>query len=202
MINDGNSPLRIISPSNTRWLSRYNALVRIHEQYLELTTHFSLAKEKERCYTARVLHAMYQDEQNRIFIVFLKPLLSEFQRVNLLFQHTHADQFRLFEELQGLILSLLRRILGSSAVSLMVNMDFEINYLPPDQVDYGHEFLIELAKSKLSDTQKSEIKIRCFAFLKAAAKAVLKRMPPALDSLLKLKFLSPVICLSQFRPLI
>jgi hypothetical protein len=82
----------------------------------------------------------------------------------------------------------------------MVNMDFEINHLPPDQVDYGHEFLIELGKSKLSDTQKSKIKILCFAFLKAVVKAVLKRMPPALDLLLQLKFLSPVICLSQFLP--
>jgi hypothetical protein len=41
-------------------------------------------------------------------------------------------------------------------------MDFEINYLSPNQVDYGHEFLIELSKSKLSDTPKSEIKNTVF----------------------------------------
>jgi len=98
--------------------------------------------------------------------VFLKPLLSEFQRANLLFQHNHADQFRLFEELRGLMLSLLRRILRSSAVSVTVNMDFEINCLAPDQVDYGHEFQIHLAKSKLLYALKSDIKIRCLVFLK------------------------------------
>ena len=42
----------------------------------------------------------------------------------------------------------------------------------------------------------------CFGlkFLTAAARAVLKRLPPALDSPLKLKVLSPTICLLQLLP--
>ena len=200
LINDGNTPLKMIAPSNTRWLSRYRAVVRILEQYSELSAHFRLAKEKERCYTARILHDMYLDERNKAYIVFLKPLLAEFQRINLLFQHTNVDHFRLFQELKEFVLSLLQRILHTSAVSLTVNMDFEIYYLPTAQVDYGYEFNLELERSKLTSHQKEEVKLRCLKFLKTAARAVLKRLPPALDSLLKLKVLSPTICLSQLRP--
>jgi len=40
LINDGNTPLKMIAPSNTRWLSRYRAVVCILEQYSELSAHF------------------------------------------------------------------------------------------------------------------------------------------------------------------
>ena len=84
-------------------------------------------------------------------------------------------------------------------MSLAVNMDFEIYYLPTAQVDYGYEFNLELERSKLTSHQKEEVKLRCLKFLKTAARAVLKRLPQALDSLLKLKVLSPTICLLQLR---
>lgn len=200
LINHGNSPLKIVAPSSSRWLSRYTAVCRVDEQYLELTTHFRIAKEKERCYTARTLHEMYSDKRNRLYIVFLKPLLADFQRVNILFQHLNADQFRLFQELKDLVMCILRRILRPSAVSLNVNLEFLIYYLPVDQVDFGHLFLSELSEADLPSEMKEEIKLRCHGFLKTAARSVLKRLPLAIDSLLKLRILSPTICLSQTRP--
>ena len=82
-------------------------------------------------------------------------------------------------------------------MSVTVNIDFEINYLPPYQVDYGHDFLIELANSKLSEAQKNEVKIQRFVFLKNAAKAVLKQIPPAPDLLFEFILISSAIYLFQ-----
>ena len=84
-----------------------------------------------------------------------------------------------------------------SAVSLTVTMDFETYYLPTAQVHCGYEFLLKLERSNLTSHQKEEVKLRCLKFLKEAAKAVLKRLPPAPDFLLKLKVLFPIICLLQ-----
>jgi len=100
--------------------------------------------------------------------MFLKPFLTEFQWADLLFQYKHADQFYIFKELLGFMLNLLRRILHFSVVSVMVNIDLEIKYLPPDKLDNGLKFLIELVKSQLSDAEKSKIKMRFLVFLKAA----------------------------------
>ena len=58
---------------------------------------------------------------------------------------------------------------------------------------------MELERSNLTSHQKEEVKLHCLKFLKEAARAVLKRLPPALDSLLKLKVLFPTICLLQLR---
>lgn len=57
-INDGKNPLKIVQSSQTRWLSIESAVSRIYNQWLELKTHFSIAKLDEKCYTAEVLQKL------------------------------------------------------------------------------------------------------------------------------------------------
>ena len=123
-----NPPLRNIYPSNARWLSQGTPLVRIHEQYLQLTTRFSLVKEKERCSTARMLHAMHQDEKTGFSLC---SCWLNFKGSTCC-SSTHTLTNFAFLKSCRVWCSLLRRILHSSAVSTRINMDFEINYLPPD----------------------------------------------------------------------
>jgi hypothetical protein len=143
---------------------------------------------------------MHIDKGNRLYIIFLKPLLADFQRVNILFQHSKADQFRLFDELKYFVICISCRIPQPSAVSLNVNLDFWIYYLPLDQAYFGRFFISQLSQVDLPIEANEEIKVRCHSFLKVAARSVLKRFPLAFESLLKLRILSPRICFSQAGP--
>ncbi|XP_068227734.1 uncharacterized protein [Palaemon carinicauda] len=75
LINDGHEPLKIVQASQTRWLSIASAVHRLCDQWLELKTNFSLTKSSERCYTSEMLHALYCDELNHAYLVFLKSVL-------------------------------------------------------------------------------------------------------------------------------
>ena len=82
LINDGHEPLKIVQACQTRWLSIASAVQRLCDQWLELKTHFSLTRTSEKCYNSEMLHAMYSDEFNHAYMLFLKSVLSEVQRVN------------------------------------------------------------------------------------------------------------------------
>lgn len=44
-----------------------------------------MCKDKYRCYDAEILSEMYRDPVNKLYLVFLSPVLHEFSRVNKLF---------------------------------------------------------------------------------------------------------------------
>uniref|UniRef100_H3AI43 DUF4371 domain-containing protein n=1 Tax=Latimeria chalumnae TaxID=7897 RepID=H3AI43_LATCH len=189
---DGKTPVAFVQPSLTRWLSCSAAIARILDSWIEIRTHFQIAGSREHCYMARTLSEMYGDEMNRLYLLYLKPVLSEFQHMNLLFQQTEADYFSLLKELKAFAFSLLKRILHPLHVKLDVNLDFVSIYLPLDKVDFGFEFL-----SNLDFDSKATLKERCLNFLRVAVAEVLKRFPPALSVLHKIKHLSTALCLNQ-----
>ena len=80
VMNCGNEPLRIPQMSNTHWISIEPAVSHILNQYNELKLHFDLSKQKEKCYTAQMLSAMYNDPQNLLYLSYLKPILVEIQK--------------------------------------------------------------------------------------------------------------------------
>ena len=91
-------------------------------------------------YAARELDGMYGDPSNELYLTFLKPILCDFERVNLLFQQESADQSRLFHELENFTLLMLRRVLCPEYVKLAVDWNFSSNLLPLERVDFGYEF--------------------------------------------------------------
>lgn len=83
--NQGEIPLTLIQMSGTRWLSIHYCCSRILPQWGELKLHF-LQKHQQRCYDAEILHQMYSDPINKLYILFLMPFLRESNRINKLFQ--------------------------------------------------------------------------------------------------------------------
>jgi hypothetical protein len=63
-------PLKILSPSNTRWLILSECIERILLQYDALKAHFDVAYQNEHCYGAKSLREMFKDERNRLFLLF------------------------------------------------------------------------------------------------------------------------------------
>ena len=99
LINDGKEPLQLVSLSATRWLARGASVKRILEQWCSLKTHFQMASSTCDKYAAGELAGMYRDPSNELYLTFLKPILCDFERVNL-FQQESADQAVFFMSLK------------------------------------------------------------------------------------------------------
>ncbi|XDV39300.1 hypothetical protein PO909_008556 [Leuciscus waleckii] len=108
---NGGSPLKLLSPSVTRWLATADCIDRILDQEEELTLHFTLAANAEHCYAARLLSEMYKDKTNSLYLHFLRPLLFEIKTVNKNFQLETGDILAVFRDLNRLYMSTMRRMI-------------------------------------------------------------------------------------------
>jgi len=58
-----------------------------------------MTRLSEKCYSAEILYNMYCDETNMLYLLFLKPILSEIQVVNKAFQSEKNDHVKLLNDL-------------------------------------------------------------------------------------------------------
>ncbi|MGH0185287.1 UNVERIFIED_CONTAM: hypothetical protein FKN15_017618 [Acipenser sinensis] len=153
-INAGEAPLKILQLSDTRWLAISQCVDRVLSQYEELKLHFQLTKDTERNYNAELLYQMYSDRVNRMYLVFLQPLVTEVNRINKLFQLDSANPAKLLADLMTFYRSLIQRIMKPHDFPTWSSvMDFDItsdrNSLPLSAVDFGIKFQLELSESKI-----------------------------------------------------
>ena len=109
-INEDKLPLKMIMCSTTRWLSIAKAISRIYDQWHELKLHFEIFRTNERCYNAELLYTMFCDDQNFVYLSFLKPILDEVTRTNKLFESVKCDPVKLMIDLNQLINSLCSKV--------------------------------------------------------------------------------------------
>uniref|UniRef100_A0A1A7ZYI7 Uncharacterized protein n=1 Tax=Nothobranchius furzeri TaxID=105023 RepID=A0A1A7ZYI7_NOTFU len=114
-INCGERPLAITRVCATRWLSIEPAVSRLLSQWEELKLHFSLTKTSEHCYMADVLHSMYADPQNLLYLTYLKSILGEVQAAVKAFEGEQTDPLKLLDCLILLIKSVCSRVLHPGA---------------------------------------------------------------------------------------
>lgn len=111
--NNDKKMLALIQLSDTRWLAWGDAVIRVLDQWLELKSHFKMvaARKDNRCYTARQLAMIYEDPTSQLYLTFLKSILHDVNEVNVLFQSSNQDIYKLYEALWTLILSVSSRII-------------------------------------------------------------------------------------------
>ncbi|KAH6938666.1 hypothetical protein HPB50_011680 [Hyalomma asiaticum] len=76
---DGEEPLVIPRVCDTRWISLELAVVRVLDQWDMLLKHFEQARSMERCYTTELLYHIYSDLLNKLYLLYLRPILREVQ---------------------------------------------------------------------------------------------------------------------------
>ena len=126
-INDGECPLKLVTPSSTRWLVIADCIERILDQKDALKIHFNLVSNAEHCYSARLLKEMYSDQSNTLYMHFLRPILTEIRTVNKYFQLETGDTLGVFKDLQRLYISTLKRVIKPSV--LCMNTDSHLREL-------------------------------------------------------------------------
>lgn len=161
---EGTAPPRLISPSDTRWLVLAECIEKILGQYDALKAHFSIAYNREKCYQAKVLAEMYNDEKNFLYLLMIFPVLKELHRLTKLFQANSPDNFQIYVELETAFQSLGQRLLkpailrdNSTENLAELNIESEFCLLEPQSVDLGSAFFKRLQNSKLSSSDRTRL---------------------------------------------
>ncbi|KAF0707366.1 Reverse transcriptase domain-containing protein, partial [Aphis craccivora] len=168
VMNDDHEPLKIVQACNTRWLSIESAVVRIIDQWHELKCHFDMKK-------------------NLVFLLFLRPLLSDLQRVNKLFESNSVDPTKLVNELVTLICSIGKLFVIPTFNFNPITKDFS-NFLNPNPyLSYGFEKKVEeLRNLKLfTNLDEKNLRSRCISFATVLVKQLQKWIPENLGILQK-----------------
>ncbi|KYN09966.1 hypothetical protein ALC57_17904 [Trachymyrmex cornetzi] len=186
-INNSKEPLKITKVCDTRWLSIEIAVSRILDQWSELKTHFSIARNSEKCYIASTLYEMYKDNINYLYLLFLKPVLSELQILNKSFQSNTNDPTKLLNDLVMVIYSLKNKVIFD-----IITTDFD-NYI--DRTCYlGYRFenqIMEYKKDKTLDEKvEKNIRLRCTDFIVSLIKELKQRLPENYKILKKIDLFS------------
>jgi hypothetical protein len=199
LINEGENPLKITQSCATRWLSIETAVSRIFNQWLELKTHFGIAREKEKCYTAQILYDMYNDDSNYAYLCFLKPILADVQRVNKAFESNNADSTKLFDDLTKLLEGLVQKLttpntkfkLFKDEIDSFVN---RYSYL-------GYLFEHKMQEMKAAGFREDQIlRNKCIDFLIKLIKEITNRLPDNIDLLRQMSTFSVDSTLKVIKP--
>lgn len=191
LINDDHDPLKIVQSCQTRWLSIATAVERIHNQWLELKTHFGIARTSEKCFTAEMLYSMFKDEINLAYIKFLLPVLKDIQRVNKSFESNDADSTKLLSDLIMLIKSLIRKIVLPTKEIDPVEGNFEDAIDPKPYLGYDFEKEVEALQEKgFSKQDEMALRGRCTKFLTILVHQIRQRLPSNINTLEKISLLS------------
>jgi len=207
--NDAQKFRQMIQLSRTRWLAFYDVVKRLLEQWIELKTHFRIACDAEKCYTARTIRDMLEDDCNRLYLVFLKPILFEIQHLNTSFQSEKIDAGSLYTEITLTFLSFATRILKPIFLRTTAHMslvqqvidavDNDLAFLSLTKMDFGQQFKEEIERSQISAENKFQVQQRCFNFLKRLLREMAQRLPANFEIFTKVELLSPSHCTSQVR---
>ncbi|XP_039968257.1 uncharacterized protein LOC120780053 [Bactrocera tryoni] len=157
-------PLKLVRACDTRWLSIESAVNRIESQWLELKTHFEVAEAVESCHQANILKKLYT-EKNLLYLKFLKPLLSDVQKVNKMFESNNADPTLLQSELYVLLKNLSYQIVLKSDIFYPFNSRLEDFFVPTPYFNYNFEAFLKSKKDVINSEEENEIRVTCRKFI-------------------------------------
>lgn len=202
-LNDKKTFHNFVQLSSTRWLARFNAVNTIVEQWVELKTHFNMIQNIEKCYTARLLNEMLNDNDNILILTIIRPILFEVNKVNLTFQRNDVDIGVAYTDIERLINFLGSKIFKSQFVIMkninvyIENLDNPLAYIEPRNADFGIEYQRALNSYPTTEIKKKILESKCFAYIQKLLKELIKRLPEHLNLFTKITKFSPNICLNQ-----
>ncbi|KAF7998487.1 hypothetical protein HCN44_010895 [Aphidius gifuensis] len=194
-----------IKIADTRWLSYGAAVKRVMEQWHELKLHFKLIASKEGD-KANLIYTKMKDDSNRLYLVFLNPILDQMNSLNIKFQSDKFDVGSAYTDMATTFMSLASRILKplfmtQASISqnllsqVMAAVTNPLAYLSIDNINYGTEFSQELQKSSLSSEVMKRLKKDCCNYLIRLLYEMKNRLPENMEKFEKFKLLKPKECL-------
>lgn len=150
LINTGVDSIKyrkLVQLSDTRWLAYGAAVKRVIEQWIELKYHFSIIATAENEKKAKNIYLEMCDDRNRLFLIFINPIINDINGLNLDFQCDTVDAGSLYDKMLLTFLSLCAKIFKPAVLKTIQNMknindvdslfDDQNSLLPLNAVDFG-----------------------------------------------------------------
>lgn len=190
-INDGIEPYKLVRACDTRWLSIETAVKRIAGQWIELKTHFGITSRKEKCHKAKILYNLYTDA-NMAYLIFLKPVLHEVQKLNKSFESNTADPTKLFSDLKTLLYTYCSQVVLYSEEFDPLLSPLTPFLIPTPYFSYDFEEYIKLKlnEGSINDEMQKIIRKNCQLFVIELVNQLRQRLPDNMNSLEKINFFS------------
>jgi hypothetical protein len=191
-INMNHKPKKIVRACHTRWLSIDTAVDRIVTQCLELKTHFAIARTRDHCLIAEILHGAYEDDTNYAYLVFLRYILRDLQRVNKMFESNSTNHMKLLDELVILISGLVKIICVPRSGADPLTMSISQNLLCKPYLGLDLEsFVAESVKhQRIGPSAEKILRERCIDFLTKLIHELRNRLPANINLIRKISTLS------------
>ncbi|XP_066600739.1 SCAN domain-containing protein 3-like [Prorops nasuta] len=209
-LNEDRNFKQFIQLSRTRWLSRYNVVKRLLENWLELKTFFKIVEVDEKCYKAKMINNILNDEKVYVYYQLILPFLEDTNNLNLYFQNDDCDvgnaYNKLFELIQLLAKRLIKPIFLNDIVistesnilkSIKKAVDNETSYMSVEYADLGYNSQKLINDLNCENDEKLQIKQRFFNFMIKLLKEFLDRMPANIEIYKNIKLLNPRYCLNK-----
>ena len=194
-------PLKILQIAGTRWISIEPVCERVLNQWEALTEYFREAAVTEKCYTAQTLYNMYKDNNNKLFLIFLRPILRECNKLNKVLQSRSADPTKLLQDLTTLIRTLAEIVVLKGCREDLLSVNIK-NFLHPEPyLGSAFEERVRILRTSGVMNVDTEMGIRkiCVKFIVRLVSELQSRLPKNVEVLRKMSSIAPENCLRRIK---
>ncbi|KAG0437064.1 hypothetical protein HPB47_017618 [Ixodes persulcatus] len=148
LMNDGDELLKILQAWRTQRLSLEIAVSRIVDQWTESKTHFEMARRPEKCDAAEALYGMYENQINLEYLLVLRPILTDVQKVTMALEAKDVDQTKLLKDIITLLSSLVHKVVIPTEQMDVLTSRLEDDLNPRPYLGYLFETYVDNMKEK------------------------------------------------------
>ncbi|KAB0793694.1 hypothetical protein PPYR_13314 [Photinus pyralis] len=184
------SPVKMLHPSSTRWLSLESVVTRLLTQYGALTLYFTdKASSKKDQAAFSILHLLQQPE-TKLYLEFLAYALPFFNKLNTLMQSEQPQIHTIYKEVSNTIKTIMECFIKDSIMSKL-NV-YEIDFQNPRNFQNIEEMYFgAVINSSANSETLLQIKKQCLQFYIESLKQILSRFPLKDSIFSKLDFMDP-----------
>lgn len=185
------SPVKILHPAATRWLSLESVVKRLCSQYNALTLYFTeQALQKENLHAISIYNCLGHPE-TRLYLEFLSYALSFFTRLNIIMQSEKPQIQVLYREVSTTVKCILECFIRQDVLDKtnLADTDFKNprNFVNLNNMYFG----AFINSSNIPDTNLQNVKKRCLSFYIEGVKQILSRISLKESVFQKLVFMDP-----------
>ncbi|KAL4719405.1 hypothetical protein ACJJTC_015099, partial [Scirpophaga incertulas] len=140
-------------------------------------------------YFTELLHAMFEDGSNLLYMTYIQSILGEVQTALKVFESENADPTKLLETLAFLLRSICNRVIYSHTNINVLTTMVQENHLNP-YATLGYAFETSIRKLNLNEDVTNIVKQRCIDFTVKLIRELQSRLPPNIEILTKMNKLS------------
>lgn len=184
------SPVKILHPAATRWLSLEAVVKRILTQYNALTLYFTDQSTDNNLHAISILQKL-QVPETKLYLEFLSYALPFFVQLNILMQSEKPKIHILYKEVTNIVKTIMECYIQDDVLksNTLSDIDFRNprNFLAIDNMYFG----VYINGSSCDKSILKRVKLKCLDFYIESIKQIITRFPLKKSIFAKIEFLDP-----------